>query len=117
MDECIDRIGTHVVPEICSSKKFPMHPCVSMRGVCGSNLVKRIKSSSQKEMFKPIKVYCYKSISSSITNILSRPAMLGVCEQWRERDVHDVYADIYDGAVWHDFKSSGFFEAPHSYGL
>ena len=49
-----------------------------------SNIVKRIKSSSQKEIFKPIKVYCYKSISSSITNILSCPGMLGVCEQWRE---------------------------------
>ena len=26
MDECIDGIGTHVVPQVCSSKNFPRHP-------------------------------------------------------------------------------------------
>ena len=69
-------------------------------------------------MYKPIKVYCYKSITSSIAGILSRPGMIQACENWRKRHIaSDLYADVYDGKVWQDFKASGFFAEPHSYGL
>ena len=117
IDECFDHIGSQRIPKVCSSARFPRHPWVSMRGTCGSNLVKLVKTS-QKEIHKPIKIFCFKSVTSSITGILSRPGMVDVCEQGRERyNVDDVYTDVYDGAVWQNLKSSGFFDQPHSYGL
>lgn len=115
--DCFEVIGTQMSPKVCSAAKFPRHPRPSMRGVCGANLLKSIQIG-QKQMYKPIKVYCYKSIASSISAILSRPGMLQACESWRNRDIFPgLYADIYDGRVWQQFHSTGFFSQPYSYGL
>ena len=76
------------------------------------------RSSNTQEMHKPIKVYCCKSVTSSIASILSSPGMVQACEHWRDRYiVEDLYGDAYDGKVWQDFKASFFFSEPHSYGL
>ena len=73
IDDCYEHIGTQSVPRLCSSAKFPRHPWRSMRGLCNSPLLKEV-ITSHKKMHKPIKVYCYKSIISSIiTAIISRP--------------------------------------------
>ena len=65
---------------------------------------------------KQIKVYCCKSITSSIAAIISRPGMTETCESWRNRHVfQDLCGDVYDGKVWQDFKTSGFFTERHSY--
>ena len=117
IDDCYEHIGTQSVPRLCSSAKFPRHPWRSMRGLCNSPLLKEVITSHKKK-HKPIKVYCYKSIISSITAIISRPGMAETCEHWRKRQAfQNVYGDIYDGRVWQDFVDSGFFSEPHSYGL
>ena len=69
----------------------------SFRRHCGSNLLKIIQTT-RKEVFKPIKSYCYRSLVSSLTEVLSRPGMVDTCEHWRKRlIVPGLLADVYDG--------------------
>ena len=117
MEDCIEQRGSQRIPKLCSAMKFPRHPRPSYRGCCKTHLLKHVKTN-KKELFKPIKTYCYKSVVSSLTDILSRPGMLQTCEHWRHRLVFpDLYSDIYDGSTWKQFESTGFFSQPHSYGL
>lgn len=116
-EECISQTTGRDVPKHCSSCKFPRHPWQSMRGNCGSHLLKPVETSRLK-IYKLIKTYCYKPISSSLVQILSRPGMIDLCKHWQNRSTYPaVLADIYDGNVWKEFESSGFFSQPYSYGL
>ena len=45
MEDCFDTIGKQRIPRLCCSARFPRHPWTSMRGVCGSTLLKAIKTS------------------------------------------------------------------------
>ena len=117
MDECFEQVGSRRIPKCYSSARFPRHPWPSMRGLCGAKLFKSVQIS-QKIVNKPIKVYCYKPILSSITSILSRPGMLHACEHWRDRTtMPGLYADVYDGKVWREFEALGFMSQPNSFGL
>ena len=80
------------VLKTCFAMRFLRHP----RG--SSNLLKLVRTQ-KKEMFKQIKIYCYKSIISSLTEILSCPRMIAACEQWKNHNVSGLYADIYDGNI------------------
>lgn len=94
MKDCFDKVGTQEVPRSCCSAKFPRHPWMAMRGVCGSTLLKAVKTSQR---YKPIKVYCCKSITSSIAAIISRPGMSKACESWRDRH---VLQDVWRCVQW-----------------
>ena len=87
-------IGSVRTAKRCKFALFPRHPWSSRQGSCGAKLFKSVQIS-QRVTEKPIKLYCYKPIVSSITSILSRPGMLLACEHWRNRKLlPDLYADI-----------------------
>lgn len=51
-------------------------------------------------MYAPLKVFCYKSITSSIEHILQQQWMLDTLSHWRGRKIpHGVMCDVYDSAV------------------
>lgn len=52
------------------------------------------------------------------SDILSRPNMADMCEQWRQRIVPAGYlCDVYDGKVWKDFIQNGFLSEHHNLAL
>ena len=68
--------------------------------------------------FVPRKLYQYHSIIASLKSLISRNGFLTECEHWRKRVSRDnVYADIYDGAVWKDLQCINgvpYLSAPHN---
>ena len=117
IEDCLEQIGSCTVPKVCSAVKFPLHPRPSCRGHCQSNLLKTVKSN-KREFFRPLKTYCYKSVTSSLIDILSCPGILHICEQWRSRYTFpELFADVYDGAMWKHFENNGHFSQSYSYGL
>ena len=66
-------------------------------------------------MFKPYKVYSYQSLLTAIARLLKRQGFLESCELWRKRSLNDIFGDVYDGQVWHDFQT--FLSDQHSWCL
>ena len=53
------------------------------RKPCGRKLYKEVKLSSGKVTYHPLPVYCYKSVTASLQEMLNRPLFLDHCEAWR----------------------------------
>ena len=60
----------------CSFVTFPRHPQKHMRSLCQFSLVKIVKITFGKETFRPIKLFCYKSIVQSIAEMVQKPGIL-----------------------------------------
>ena len=81
-------------------------------------MYKEVKLSNGKVIYHPLLIYCYKSITDSLQEMLNRPQFLELCEAWRSAD--DKYCDVYDGKVWKDFmnyEGKAFLSAPFNFGL
>lgn len=86
------------VSRSCSYVRFPNHIQARMRAPCGRLLMKTVRSSNGSEYLAALRTYCFKSITTSLKDLLNRPMMFQLCEQWRTRQVApDVLSDIYDG--------------------
>ena len=105
----------------CSFVPFPRHPQRRMRSPCGFPLVKLVKTASGKKLFKPMKLFCYKSIIRSIAEMVQKPGMLDLLNHWKSRSVpNGVLADIYDGFVWKSFLNvdgKEFLQSRYGIGL
>ena len=53
----------------------------------------------------PFKVFPYKSIRQSLSELLLRPGFVDLCQHWKFRAVSMELEDVYDGQVWKDFQS------------
>ena len=51
------------------------------------------------------KVFPYKFIRESLSELLLRPSFVDLCQHWKSRAVSMEMEDIYDGQVWNDFRS------------
>lgn len=84
------------------------HTCSTlarMRVPCGKRLLKTVKSSNGTEYLGAFRTYCFKSITNSLKDLLNRPMIIELCEQWRTRQIApNVLADIYDGQIWQHFQ-------------
>ena len=90
----------------CTFVQFPRHPQRRMRSPCQSPLVKIIKTTSGRRILRPIKVFCYKSITESIGEMVQKPGMLDLFNHWKSRTIpNGIMADLYDGMVWQSFLS------------
>ena len=89
---------------ICSHIKHPNHTQRHHRKSCGTALMKLIKLPSQRLTHYPRLVYCYKSITESLQELLMRPNFISHCEIWRKMlQQPGMYRDVYDGQLWKDF--------------
>ena len=87
----------------CNFVRFPTHPQKQHRKPCGKKMYKEVKLSSGKITYRPLLVYCYKSVTDSLQEMLNRPHFFENCEAWRSMNNTDQYCDVYDGKVWKDF--------------
>ena len=66
--------------------------------------MKKVMSSSHPTVNKPKLVYCYKSVTKHLQELIMRPGFIEKCELWRNRSKEKgKYKDIYDGKIWDDF--------------
>lgn len=106
----------------CSFVRFPRHPHARLRAPCGTALMKTVKTSSHRTVYKPIKVFCYSSLINAIQEYVSLKGYLNIFSHWKARvGIPDgVMADIYDGAVWKSFQTVNgqeFLSSRYSLGL
>ena len=118
--ECIITCGAIRSSKQCSFVQFPNHPYASGRDSCKHHLLKSVKFSSGKTIFYPFKIFCYKSLHSSLQNLLLHPGFAESCQTWKSHNRSDKIYDVYDAKIWKDFlQVSGhpFLSAPHCFDL
>ena len=101
LDEFIvqSRDGTSLSQE-CTFVQFPNHPQAHRRKVCGTQLMKTVRTSAGTTYLYPRQMYCYKSIVGFLREKMLQPELYECCELWRKRDELE---DIFDGEIWNDF--------------
>ena len=104
----------------CPHIEFPNHPRMFFRKPCDTLLLKEVRFGSKKFCY-PYRKFCYKSITQSHTQLLSRTGFIEKCEHWWKRQgTVDILEDVYDGKVWCDFQvvnGRDLLSQPHSFGL
>lgn len=106
----------------CTYVRFPSHSQPQHRAPCGATLMKTVKSSTGKTFLYPNLVYCYRSIITSLQELILQPHFLPMCESWRKNynKEKDVFRDVYDGKIWKDFMifdNKPFLELPFNLAL
>ncbi|XP_052097344.1 uncharacterized protein LOC127732339 [Mytilus californianus] len=117
-EDCYHIVEGSKVSKKCSFIEFPNHRLPYLRKRCNQPLLMEIKSEPSK-ILAPYKIYCYKSIESSLSYCVKRQHFEDLCEQWRLRETReDIMYDIYDGKLWDDFngKKYNFFTKEDNYG-
>ena len=108
--ECmINQTSGNKEPKLCQYVRYPNHLNRSRQKICGTALLKKIKSKSGMHL-------CFLIFLSVCHYNALYP---GQDEQWRERNGKipcNVLGDIYDGQIWKDFSKS-FLSTPCSYML
>ena len=107
-EQCIHKIGTEQCSKKCDFVMFPRHTQLRRRQPCGDLLLKTVEftSKSTKKTLYPFKVYCYKSLSKSMQNLLLRKEFILNCSLWKHKQSssNEIVADIYDGRIWKEFQ-------------
>ncbi|CAH1275789.1 Hypp9371 [Branchiostoma lanceolatum] len=81
-----------------------------------------VTTVSQRRVYYPLKVYCFKSIIESLECLVKKQGFEEKCEAWREREVSQagLYGDIFEGKVWKDFQKwngEDFLSVENNFGL
>ena len=110
----------------CSNKVFGCKKAtdkVKKKGkfACGAALVSEVVTSDKRTLFYPLKVYTYRSLISSLKEIVMRQTFLRNCERskLRQRE-RGVFSDLYDGYVWKEFEridGKDFLARSNNYGV
>ena len=110
-----------VVSKKCSHVEFPLHPQLARRRPCETVLLKTVRTSAGTTFLYPRNLFCYKELTGSLYDFVSRPDFIDQCELWRNRQVAiGVYSDVYDGKVWEEFQvheGVPFLSVPYNFGL
>ena len=106
-DDCVDKIGSQTQSKRCMFIQFPHHNQLSRRIPCNSILLKSVEVASGKKFLYPFKLYCYRSLKSSLQQLFLRPKFFEQCEHWKNRSksAPSLMEDVYDGAIWKEFQS------------
>ena len=118
--ECVVLSGSRRSSQSCKHIKYPDHPYHSHRKECGHLLLKSVCMISGRNILYPHKVYCYKSLKSSLQELLLRPGFHQCCQYWKSRNTSDKLSDVYDGNVWKDFltiSEQPFLACPNNLAL
>ena len=112
-------VDSHQLINNCSFVLYPNHPHRSRR-TPNTPLLKSVELSSGRKVLHPHKIYCYKSLTSSLQDLLLSPGFVEACNHWRTRSCSNLLRDLYDGRIWKQFQNvsgSPFLSAPFSYGV
>ncbi|XP_077867666.1 uncharacterized protein LOC144356999 [Saccoglossus kowalevskii] len=102
----------------CSNIEFPQHPHQSRRRPCGEVLLKQVKGQNGQQYLYPKQVYTYRSVILSLETYVKRRGFIDACNKWRTRSSpENSMGDIYDGQVWKDFQSQGYFRSRYDLSL
>ena len=118
--ECVVLSGSRRSSKSCKHIKYPDHPYHSHRKECGHLLLMSVCMISGRNILYPHKVYCYKSLKSSLQELLLRPGFHQCCQYWKSRNTSDKLSDVYDGNVWKDFltiSEQPFLACPNNLAL
>ena len=114
--ECVERCGVSTRSRKCSSRE---HKNSSRK--CDHVLLKTVELSRGNTVLRPFKVYCYRSLASSLQRLLQCQAFVSCIESWRLRqEATATLSDIYDGQLWKDFmyfEDAPFLACPYSLAL
>ena len=117
-NECITQ-GGRKESRTCSFVRFPRHIQARMRAPCGNILLKKARSPTGTIYLAPFQTFCYKSIASSLQDVLNRSNCFEQCEHWRTLPKSDKLRDVYDGQMWDHFMydSDGvpFLASPNNF--
>lgn len=108
------------VSKVCSYRRYPNHVQARMRAPCARLLLKTVRSSSGTEYLAPFQIYCYQNVQLGMEELLNRPNIIQLCEEWRmKQSVEEMLADVYDGRMWqffqYDADSFPFLAVQHNY--
>ena len=78
--ECVVISGSHRSSKVCNYVRYPNHPYRSGRRECAHPLLKSVSLVSGRKRLYPFKVYCYKSLQSSLQELLLRPGFHESCQ-------------------------------------
>ena len=96
-EQCLEKVGSRRISRRC--------PKTLLSRRCNNLLLKNVVSNSGHGKLYLFKVYCYKSLVSSLNKLMLRPGFADLCESTREYVNHTqshLY-DIYNGHLWKDF--------------
>ncbi|CAC5403245.1 unnamed protein product [Mytilus coruscus] len=106
-EDCVQIIEGQQVSKTCQNIRFPNHPQIGRRKVCGELLLKVVQLQRKRKLY-PYKTFCYKSLESSVSSLVHLPEFENNCEKWRSRRQEDGFlADVYDGRIWKEFQGHG----------
>ena len=108
-DDCSEKSFGQERSRKCVFVKFPNHPHRRRREPCNTTLLKEKVKPDHTISLVPRKIYPYCSLKKSMQRIVSQQNFLQKSEHWRERSVPaNVMGDVYDGAVWNQFRTDEF---------
>ena len=89
----------------CSFLNYPNHSMERFRQKCNNPLIKKIDSSIDNPIFRPIMTFPLVNIRQLLTLFFGRKDFEMSCRKWAERkNETEALFDIYDGVVWKEFK-------------
>lgn len=118
--DCVTVSDEHQGSKTCAYVRFPNHPQARSRGECGCALLKTVQLASGRRILYPFKVFPYKTLSSSLQELLLRPGFADLCQHWKSRSVPTSFQDVYDGKIWKEFQviaGEPFLSSTDSLGL
>ena len=118
--DCWCQLGSNQITKYCDFVRYPMHPHTSRRVRCNAPLLKSIEFCSGRKLLYPHKIYCYKSLISSLQGLLLSAEFVQECNHWLNKTSSSFIRDLYDGNVWRRFlycSGTPFLSAPFTYGL
>ncbi|XP_071143344.1 uncharacterized protein [Mytilus edulis] len=119
-EDCMHIIEGQQVSKTCQNIRFPNHPQIGRRKVCGELLLKVVQLQKNRKLY-PYKTFCYKSLESSVSSLVHLPEFEKNCEKWRSRRQEEgFFANVYDGRIWKEFQGTeknNFLFSERHYGL
>ena len=94
----------HQSSKNCSYVHFPDHPQERHRAECGCVLLKTVQLTSGRKILYPFKAFPYKTLLSSLQELLLPPGFAELYQQWILRTAPATFQDVYDGKIWKDFQ-------------
>ena len=120
-EDSIEECGSIRSTKHCNFVAYPNHTQRARRTPCNADLLKKVELASGKNILHPYKMFCYRSLKSTLQDFLQRPDFQKECEHWRSKLRNSgCYEDIYDAKMWMDFQNPGgqpFLSLPYTYGL